>query len=326
MTDKDKYKIREITDSSIAAMISDTKVVIERIRKEISRLEEEIKKGNNEFENNTDEKAVWWLCNVLQMEMSEEQEKINAPKFGESYYQWFIPTKYESYIGTDKQYEIQLYLHRNSDHVHDESISDRMECFSHPNIRVNTIFNDSDVVSGRYKVNGLPIMLIRRAFPSQMLKTNENAIALLKCMLYLYKEGRYGDFKRNIKKNESVRHITQSDICRIVESAVRECLNRQILAESNSHYTAEEAEDDGFCSFDDGIITLPYGEKFAALYSVTNGYDTYHLGVDDGCYVIFKENGDGISRPSRSSYITPSLMRGLKTLPVNPRKNKSLGF
>ena len=133
------------------------------------------------------------------------------------------------------------------------------------------------------------------------------------------------DLKENFHQKIMVQ-LGKSHIRRIVESAVREYLKDQMLDESNAHYIAKEAREDGFCSFGDGIITMPYGEKFASLYSITNGYDTYHIGVDDGCYVIFKENEDGISRPSHSSYITPSLMRGLKLLPINPPKDKSLGF
>lgn len=68
------------------------------------------------------------------------------------------------------------------------------------------------------------------------------------------------------------------------------------------------------------MITLNNGVKQKALVTLSDGAGVYHIGIDDGCYVIHQEKEDGTMQDESTMYIFPELHKALKNLPNLPLK------
>lgn len=68
----------------------------------------------------------------------------------------------------------------------------------------------------------------------------------------------------------------------------------------------------------DGTIPIENGAKVECVSMISDGYGTFAIGIDDGCYVIFTRQKDGTYKMYETTYIFPELFRELKNLPTLP--------
>lgn len=65
-------------------------------------------------------------------------------------------------------------------------------------------------------------------------------------------------------------------------------------------------------------ITLDNGFKTTSLVCISNGVSTFHIGEDDHCYKMYKEDENGVCSAYETSYIFPEMFNELKKLPNLP--------
>ncbi len=65
-------------------------------------------------------------------------------------------------------------------------------------------------------------------------------------------------------------------------------------------------------------ITLDNGVNTTSLVCISDGVSIFHIGEDDHCYKMYKENSDGTCSAYETSYIFPEMFNELKKLPNLP--------
>lgn len=66
-------------------------------------------------------------------------------------------------------------------------------------------------------------------------------------------------------------------------------------------------------------ITLTNGKKVKCVSKLSNGFDKFAIGIDDGCYVIYTQKQNGTFEMYKSTYIFPELYKELRRLPMLPK-------
>ena len=103
----------------------------------------------------------------------------------------------------------------------------------------------------------------------------------------------------------------QNRTIRITESEIKDMVRESVeLILSEGHIYKPVAYNK--------TITLNNGVKQKALVTLSDGAGAYHIGIDDGCYVIHQENEDGTMQDESTMYIFPELHKALKNLPNLP--------